>query len=52
MEERIDNKDSYDPNAAFQYAWSGEENSNQDWVEKFGGVGGKLMYCEIKIKVY
>ena len=37
MEERIDNKDSYDPNAAFQYAWSGEENSNQDWVEKFGG---------------
>ena len=36
MEDRIDNKDTYDPNEAFQYAWSGDPNTNDEWVQKFG----------------
>jgi len=37
MEQRIEEKETYDPMAAFQYAWSGGENTNGEWVEEHGG---------------
>ncbi|GMI32095.1 hypothetical protein TrCOL_g9173 [Triparma columacea] len=36
IEKRIDEKDTYDPEACFQKAWSGSTFANDEWVEKHG----------------
>lgn len=36
IEERIDNPESFDREAAFQKAWSGDPFSNEEWVKEFG----------------
>lgn len=36
IEERIDNPDSFDPDAVFQKAWSGDPFSNEEWVKEYG----------------
>merc|ERR1711957_898629 len=36
IEERIDDPSSFDSEAAFQHAWSGDPFDNSDWVEENG----------------
>jgi len=35
MEDRIDNRDTYDPQDYHQPAWTGAPHQNMEWVEKF-----------------
>lgn len=37
MEKRIERPQDFNPHDYFQKAWSGEEFSNQDWVQSHGG---------------
>jgi NADH dehydrogenase (ubiquinone) flavoprotein 1 len=41
IEDRIDDPSSFDPEAAFQYAWSGDPFDNKEWVDK---QGDKMTY--------
>lgn len=36
IEQRIEDPSSFDSEAAFQYAWSGDPFDNAEWVEKNG----------------
>jgi len=36
MEDRIDNPEGFDYDAAFQKAWSGDPFDNEEWVSKHG----------------
>jgi len=36
IEDRIDDPSSFDPEKAFQYAWSGDPFDNQEWVDEHG----------------
>jgi NADH dehydrogenase (ubiquinone) flavoprotein 1 len=36
IEDRIDNPEGFDHEAAFQKAWSGDPFSNSDWTKKHG----------------
>ena len=37
LEARLKDPDSFDAEAHFQKAWSGEPFANKDWADKFGG---------------
>ena len=36
IEDRIDDPSSFDADAAFQYAWSGDPFDNKEWVNNHG----------------
>jgi NADH dehydrogenase (ubiquinone) flavoprotein 1 len=36
IEDRIDNPEAFDHEAAFQRAWSGDPFDNQEWASKHG----------------